>query len=40
MAGAMTDILRIAASGREGSLGSVPDDVVNRLMGLEGVEDA
>ena len=35
MAGAMTDVLRIVAS-REGSPGAVPDDVVNRLMGLDG----
>ena len=36
MAGSMTDVLRIAAAGREGSPGAVPDDVVNRLMGLDG----
>ncbi len=36
MAGAMTDVLRIAAS-REGNQGVVPDDVAGRLMGLEDV---
>ena len=36
MAGAMADVLRIAASGREGNQGAVPDDVVRRLMGLDG----
>ena len=40
MAGAMTDVLRIVAAGREGSPGAVPDDVVRRLMGLEDGEDA
>ena len=40
MAGAMADVLRIAASGREGNPGAVPDDVVRRLMGLDGGEDA
>ena len=40
VAGAMTGVLRIAASSREGSPGAVPDDVVRRLMGLEDGEDA
>ena len=40
MAGAMTDVLRIVAAGREGNQGAVPDDVVNRLMGLEDGEGA
>ena len=40
MAGAMADVLRIAASGREGNQGAVPDDTVDRLMGLDGGEDA
>ena len=35
MAGAMTDVLRIVAAGREGGLDGVPDDVLRRL-GLEG----
>ena len=40
MAGAMADVLRIAASSREGNQGAVPDDVVRRLMGLDGGKDA
>ena len=36
MAGAMTDVLRIVASGREGNLDAVPDYMVRRLTGLEG----
>ena len=39
MAGAMTDMFRIMAAGREGSPGAVPDDVVGRLMGLDNGED-
>ena len=34
--GAMTDVFRIVASSREGSLDAVPDDMVRRLRGLEG----
>ena len=40
MAGTMTDVLRIVASGRDGNPGAVPDDVVRRLMGLDDGEDA
>ena len=36
MTGAMTDMFRIVAAGREGGLDEVPDDVVRRLMGLDG----
>ena len=39
MAGAMTDMFRIMAAGKEGNLDAVPDDVVRRLMGLEDGED-
>ena len=39
MAGAMTDMFRIVAAGGEGNLDAVPDDVVRRLMGLDGGED-
>ncbi len=35
MAGAMTDVIRIVA-GRDGSRDAVPDDIVGRLMGLDG----
>ena len=35
MAGAMTDMFRIMAAGKEGNLDAVPDDVVRRLMGLD-----
>jgi hypothetical protein len=34
--GAMTDVLRIVASGREGGRDAVPDDVLRRLTGLDG----
>ena len=34
--GAMTDVPRIVAAGREGSPDAVPDDMVRRLRGLEG----
>ena len=40
MAGAMTDVLRIVAAGRDGNPGAVPDDMVRRLMGLDDAEDA
>ena len=40
MAGAMTDMFRIVAAGREGNQGAVPDDVAGRLMGLEDGEGA
>ena len=40
MAGAMADVLRIAASCREGIQLAVFDDVVRRLMGLDAGEDA
>ena len=36
LTGVMTDVLRIVAAGRDGNPGAVPDDVVNRLMGLDG----
>ena len=36
MAGAVTDVLRIVASSREGNLDAVPDDMVCRLRSLEG----
>ena len=36
MAGAMTDVLRIVVSCRDWNPGAVPDDIVSRLMGLEG----
>ena len=39
MAGAMTDMFRIMAAGKEGNLDAVPDDVVRRLMGLDDGED-
>ena len=35
MAGAMTDMPRIVASGRDGNPGVVPDGMVSRLMDLE-----
>ena len=36
VAGAMTDMFRIVAAGREGNLDAVPDDIVRRLMEPDG----
>ena len=36
MAGAMADVLRMVAAGREENLGAVSDDTVRRLTGPEG----
>ena len=40
MTGAITDVLRVVASSREGNPGAASEDVLARFMGLEGGDDA